>query len=146
MSGSVNVFSPTIATDLQAQKRVRKWIRALRSGKYAQGTSYLRRADKFCCLGVACDLVMPDAWRASFDKSSEVSYHPFGNRNERMFGATQLESAKARRLYRLTLKGANLILTGLNDGGKSFSYIAGRLSHDLKARIANGGPVIDSRP
>jgi hypothetical protein len=34
----------------------KKWIRALRSGKYKQGEDQLRSGDKFCCLGVACDL------------------------------------------------------------------------------------------
>lgn len=32
------------------------WTKALRSGEYTQGKSVLRRDDKFCCLGVACDL------------------------------------------------------------------------------------------
>jgi hypothetical protein len=34
-----------------------KWINALRSGKYEQGKSQLRSlSNKFCCLGVLCDL------------------------------------------------------------------------------------------
>lgn len=33
------------------------WVKALRSGKYKQGTGRLRGEDKsYCCLGVACDL------------------------------------------------------------------------------------------
>ena len=39
-----------------------KWVAALRSGKYQQGRGVLRNGDKFCCLGVACDLIDPDAW------------------------------------------------------------------------------------
>ena len=36
----------------------RKWVDALRSGKYPQGKSKLRSTDdKFCCLGVGCDVV-----------------------------------------------------------------------------------------
>jgi hypothetical protein len=34
------------------------WIEALRSGEYEQTTSYLKRGDTFCCLGVACDVAM----------------------------------------------------------------------------------------
>jgi hypothetical protein len=35
----------------------KKWVEALRSEKYKQQTkSYLRVGNKFCCLGVACDL------------------------------------------------------------------------------------------
>lgn len=33
-----------------------KWVAALRSGEYKQGTQALRRGDKYCCLGVLCDL------------------------------------------------------------------------------------------
>ena len=33
-----------------------KWVAALRGGQYQQGPGYLRRNDKFCCLGVLCDL------------------------------------------------------------------------------------------
>lgn len=33
-----------------------KWVEALRSGKYEQATKRLRQGNRFCCLGVACDL------------------------------------------------------------------------------------------
>lgn len=33
-----------------------KWLEALRSDNYAQGTGWLKRDDCFCCLGVLCDL------------------------------------------------------------------------------------------
>jgi hypothetical protein len=33
-----------------------KWVAALRSGKYEQGKGYLKRENKYCCLGVLCDL------------------------------------------------------------------------------------------
>lgn len=32
------------------------WVEALRSGEYEQTNGALRYEDKFCCLGVACDL------------------------------------------------------------------------------------------
>lgn len=33
-----------------------KWIAALKSGEYKQGTGYLKKDGKYCCLGVLCDL------------------------------------------------------------------------------------------
>jgi hypothetical protein len=33
-----------------------KWIDALRSGKYEQGSEKLRSVTGYCCLGVLCDL------------------------------------------------------------------------------------------
>ena len=39
------------------------WAEALRSGKYKQGHGALRSdGDKFCCLGVACDLGSKNDW------------------------------------------------------------------------------------
>lgn len=39
-----------------------KWITALRSGEYKQGTGYLCRAQEkeYCCLGVLCNLAMKE--------------------------------------------------------------------------------------
>lgn len=45
-----------------------QWIEALRSGKYKQGPTYLRQRgrenepDRFCCLGVLCDILRPEGW------------------------------------------------------------------------------------
>ena len=37
-----------------------KWLKALRSGEYAQGTEHYvtagKKYDSFCCLGVLCDI------------------------------------------------------------------------------------------
>lgn len=45
----------------------KKWVKALRSGKYEQGKGCLREEisgkDTFCCLGVACDLLRPNLWK-----------------------------------------------------------------------------------
>jgi len=38
------------------QEIKQRWIQALRSGEYKQGTSTLKFQDRFCCLGVLCDL------------------------------------------------------------------------------------------
>jgi hypothetical protein len=41
--------------DKQALKQ--RWVEALRSGEYEQGAGALRNGDKFCCLGVLCDIL-----------------------------------------------------------------------------------------
>lgn len=38
---------------------IKKWIEALRSGKYKQDKYQLQTSKGFCCLGVACDLFSP---------------------------------------------------------------------------------------
>ena len=37
-----------------------RWVAALRSGKYPQGTHSLKSCDRYCCLGVLCDLLADD--------------------------------------------------------------------------------------
>lgn len=63
----------TVRVLTEEQKAIRtKWCEALRSGKYEQGTGYLRANDKFCCLGVLCDVIDPLEWR--FEDNSPCRY------------------------------------------------------------------------
>jgi hypothetical protein len=46
-----------VSAPLEMNPEIRaRWTAALRSGEYRQGRNYLRRNDRFCCLGVLCDL------------------------------------------------------------------------------------------
>lgn len=58
--------------DAMKPERLR-WLEAMESGNYRQGRQQLRRDDSvnadppawiYCCLGMACDLIRPDAWRS----------------------------------------------------------------------------------
>lgn len=44
-----------------------KWTKALRSGKYKQGTgelrAYITDEVQFCCLGVLCEISQQGQWR-----------------------------------------------------------------------------------
>ena len=40
-------------------KDLKKWIAALRSGKYSQTKEYLQDSRGYCCLGVACEILIP---------------------------------------------------------------------------------------
>lgn len=42
------------------QKDILTWTRALRSGEYKQAKYKLQSSDGYCCLGVACDIFIPD--------------------------------------------------------------------------------------
>lgn len=50
-----------------------KWIDALRSGKYEQGSEKLRSVSGYCCLGVLCDLYAQEhntEWRFRGNKET----------------------------------------------------------------------------
>jgi len=40
-------------------EQIEQWIAALRSGEYKQGRMMLQQLDKYCCLGVACKVIIP---------------------------------------------------------------------------------------
>jgi hypothetical protein len=41
---------------LLPKKEKAAWLKALRSGKYEKGTGHLQKDNKFCCLGILCDI------------------------------------------------------------------------------------------
>ena len=43
-------------------KMKKRWIKALRSGEYEQGREDLKVDEKFCCLGVLCDISGLGSW------------------------------------------------------------------------------------
>jgi hypothetical protein len=104
-----------------------KWVEALRSGKYEQGSGLLRdtneTVDKFCCLGVLCDISEKGEWIT--DLCGDVCYKVL---DEPPSSSVLPESIKqwANMISKVGLfdtsdKGT---LTLQNDTGKSFNEIA----------------------
>jgi hypothetical protein len=107
--------------------RVQKLIAALRSGEYAQGKEKLRpTADKFCCLGVACDVYRKEVggewdglrFRLPHADTTHVNYLPVSVKE--WFGFSSENPTVAGRP-----------LAYLNDEGSSFSQIADALEQEL---------------
>ena len=59
------------------KKIKKKWLKALRSGKYKQGRDALRIGNKFCCLGVLCDLVDSGPWVEAGDDFDDYYYYAY---------------------------------------------------------------------
>lgn len=52
-----------------------KWLEALRSGKYVQGTDCLRNSeDQYCCLGVLCDVYDTSQWHPEISFGKHRKY------------------------------------------------------------------------
>lgn len=109
-----------------------KWIEALRSGKYEQGKHVLRSGDnKYCCLGVLCDIVAPGAWdkepsRNEFSRVNQFYGHGDGlcSSSTSLSAAVELEvglgSANQRELV------------DMNDNyGADFNAIANYIERNL---------------
>lgn len=62
-----------------------KWLKALRSGEYAQGVGRLRtNKDEFCCLGVLCDISGKGVWedQTFIPKVSQKAVNAAGLRDD----------------------------------------------------------------
>lgn len=57
----------------------KRWVEALRSGEYEQGTGRLRWGDRFCCLGVLTDLFIKETERVwMLEEDRDPPIYAFG--------------------------------------------------------------------
>lgn len=96
---------------------VDRWVEALRSGEYQQTTMSLRNGDKFCCLGVLCDLYNPNGW-------SKINFEDYNYGGKREMPPIQVTEATTPTLnFRR--------LAEMNDDGSDFPTIAAEIERDL---------------
>jgi hypothetical protein len=112
-----------------------RWVKALRSGKYQQGKSKLRKLattsigdttepqqEQFCCLGVLCDLVEPKLWEKRHDEWANGSDEDgCGMPREELQRKLGLNKPVTRSDETTTIADK---LAEMNDEGKSFKQIA----------------------
>ena len=97
----------------------RKWAAALASGEYKQGKGQLRKGDKFCCLGVLCNLHAQEHPEIAAKQKHKSTYlGEKGELPEHVQEWAGMNSADGYITY-------NAGLIGMNDiEGKSFAEIA----------------------
>jgi hypothetical protein len=91
----------------------KKWVAALRSGKYKQGQAFLFRDDEYCCLGVLIDVQDPE-WL----KSAKA-------------GLTLMTSSVPDQFRHGLTQGQCIELAGMNDHHESFNRIANYIEENL---------------
>ena len=112
-----------------------KWIGALRSGKYEQGSEKLRSVSGYCCLGVLCDLYAQEhntEWE--FRGNEETNLQPqdywYFDKESEFLPESVMNWAKLFRNPMLRIEDddemfeVNEEVSTLNDEGYSFSTIA----------------------
>jgi len=110
-------------------ENAKKWIEALRSGKFQQAHASLCLIDeegekRYCCLGVACELAV-DAGVIPPARESEGRFFYADQRtNLPVVVAEWLGLATTAGVYNTLLDSGERSLIGLNDTGKSFAEIA----------------------
>lgn len=116
-----------------------RWLKALRSGKYRQGTGHLKKTTitgeaRHCCLGVLCELAMrskviaPSV--AAHDGISRI--HQFdGNTGFLPLSVIEWAGLTDYDPDVSTKQGLATCLSHLNDSGKSFKQIANIIEQQL---------------
>lgn len=109
----------------------KKWIEALKSREYDQGVGGLCVGDRFCCLGVLCDLHAREtnkAWDHQVGIERGAARY-CGCRNYLPQEVMEWAGLKSEN----PVVGGNdrQALANLNDGGYSFSSIANLIEENL---------------
>jgi hypothetical protein len=107
-----------------------KWLTALRSGKFKQGKEELRTLeDKFCCLGVLCDIYRKETKLGKWGKNRFNKFH-FTNtkKNNQKFEDQGVLPLSVKQWAELpdcnpSIDGLHTLAT-LNDNGSTFQEIA----------------------
>ena len=116
---------------------IKRWVEALRSGKYKQGRKTLRKDDtggnsRYCCLGVLCDLHSRTREGAKWDKSpldyndyeydSKLGFLPLG---------VSLWAGLNSDDPVVEVGGERKSLSALNDRGVRFTTIANAIEREF---------------
>lgn len=116
----------------------RKWLAALRSGKYKQGTNGLRTNSlrspwrkpfsSFCCLGVLADVVDPEGWQIKRPHDEWAHRGEVGLLSLRVCGeACRMHRSEVSHFFHDAMP----TLAEMNDSGKTFKQIAKWIEKNL---------------
>lgn len=137
MNDQIRYENATLPTQEESRQRIKEWVDALRSGKYNQAQGYLRTAEGFCCLGVACHVVNPIPWEVSHINIGGCTHYGYEHPDytailpkhiAQFYGMGNNSSAYTSIRDR---DGELIELAGLNDEGFPFSQIADLIAAGL---------------
>jgi hypothetical protein len=123
------------------------WVEALRSGKYKQGVHHLCLGDKYCCLGVACEIYAK--YHTLDRKLTEDNIMVYKEPTNSREYVTSLPPAVQGWLNLTTEFGEFFskqpaTLSGQNDTGLSFDEIADLIESEPKGLFVNSDECIYS--
>lgn len=115
-----------------------RWIPALESGRFPKGKGSLNRDGKFCCLGVACELLVEDGLLEKSNSPYDlISYQ---SPNTRSWDSVVLPTAVASfigitpwgSLSKMTEDGNYITLTQVNDASDTFEPVIAEIRKALE--------------
>lgn len=109
---------------INKRENIRKWVKALRSGKYQQIRGRLYDGTGYCCLGVACDVLglKPKMGTCGYEFAGRSGILEDGPRRALGLRDTMGEFDESA-------------LTEMNDDGKDFREIAKVINKEFKRQF-----------
>ena len=112
------------------------WLMALRSGAYKQGQGYLRsKSNKFCCLGVLCDLGAKKDWQGCHNTVNAWQYSSAPECNPRDTDSNDQTPNTFPPHHVVDRANLDMVamdtLAKMNDDGESFADIADWIEKNL---------------
>lgn len=114
-----------------------KWLKALRSGGYAQGRSALKTTKGYCCLGVLCDLAVREGIVTTSVSSYGVITFGIYEEDGLLPGEVQewagiaTRSPQVKYVNKAVFEDDLNHLADINDRGSSFEEIANLIEAQL---------------
>ena len=123
-------------------KDIKTWLKNLRSGEYEQGTGNLCTTevgvDRFCCLGVACDVLLNDTWTEG-NHPHDWSIGPLVWHDDIEFGGGVNSTScmpGPKHLKKMGLDSETAAnLATMNDNGADFKEIAEWIEKNLEGEM-----------
>lgn len=121
-----------MAKKLTQKQIIKKWVAALRSGKFRRGESELAKRVKgkhveYCCLGVLCELAKKEG---IVEKAYQDGYSIYYG-NERYYLPQEVKDWAGLRSTQGSRGSEKQSLAYLNDSGNSFNRIADVIESDV---------------
>lgn len=107
-----------------------QWVAALRSGEYQQGVQVLRKEDKFCCLGVLCDLYGKEH-NTEWEKDTKGGYAFMNHHTYLPESVAEWADLEDTDPQAEDHKIGSAPLAYLNDNGRNFKTIAQLIEEQL---------------
>ncbi len=107
-----------------------KWVKALRSGVYTQGSNQLfnERDNSYCCLGLACEIAGHTKNIKRYGALGYIDHYNSKTKRSAMFPNIPNELYGGER----NRENLPLILAKMNDDAKSFSEIADWIEENVE--------------
>lgn len=116
-----------------------RWVAALRSGKYEQGTGLLRQrhldgSEEFCCLGVLCELYLEDHPGSQLAPVFRPDLKPADSDNGDMYRYGECSDLPPDEVQEWAGISSNSCsaLSEENDTGKSFEQLADLIDEEAE--------------